>query len=41
VITVAPQANPAILYFEPDYPFSRGLVIVPGNSSVQVLSYGS
>ena len=41
VITVAPQASPAILYFEPDYPFSRGLVIVPGNCSVQVLSYGS
>lgn len=40
VITVAPGASPATLYFEPDYPFSRGLVIVPGNCKVQVLSYG-
>jgi len=38
-VIVAPQTSPAVVYFEPELPFSAGLVVEPGNCQVQVLSY--
>jgi hypothetical protein len=38
-LIVAPQTSPAVVYFEPELPFTTGLVIEPGNCQVQVLSY--
>ena len=39
-LKIAPEASPAPVYFEPPCSFSRGLVIVPGNCYVCVLSSG-
>ena len=38
-LIVAPETSPAVVYFEPELPFSAGLVVEPGNCQVQVLSY--
>lgn len=38
-VCVAPETSPAVVYFEPELPFTAGLVIVPGSCQVQVLSY--
>ena len=38
-VIVAPQTSPAVVYFEPELPFTTGLVVEPGNCQVLVLSY--
>ena len=38
-VIVAPQASPAVVYFDPELPFTAGLVVEPGSCQVQVLSY--
>ena len=38
-VIVAPQTSPAVVYFDPELPFTAGLVVEPGSCQVQVLSY--